>query len=96
MSYMTRLPGIPDTDEIKPGMAFFVGTGPLGKTCGDCAHRGYWRPAKDKFNPRTQLLEEKHYRTQACRKYFELSMRHGLPVKADWAACKYWEGRPEK
>jgi hypothetical protein len=23
VSYMTKLPGVPDTDDVKPGMAFF-------------------------------------------------------------------------
>lgn len=36
MSYMTRLEGVPDTDDAKPGMAYFAGTGPIGKTCGKC------------------------------------------------------------
>lgn len=62
MSYMTRLPGVPDTDDIKPGMAFY--------------------------------MEERQFKTMACKKFRELSGRHGLPVKADWAACKYWEGKP--
>ena len=47
------------------------------------------RPAK--INPRTNQFEEKRYRTMACKKVVELTMKHGLPVKADWAACKYYE-----
>jgi hypothetical protein len=94
MSYLTRPPGVPDTDDVKPGMAHFAGTGPYGATCGTCRFRGYWRPTKDKVDPRTHLIKEKQYRTLACKKYLELSMRHGLPVKADWAACKYWEAKP--
>ncbi len=38
MSYMTRLEGVPDRDDVKPGMAHFAGTGPSGKTCGKCKH----------------------------------------------------------
>lgn len=38
MSYMTRLKGVPDTDDVKPGMAYFAGTGPIGKTCGKCEY----------------------------------------------------------
>lgn len=92
MSTLTRLPGVPDSDDdVRPGMAFYLNTGPCGATCGTCRHRGYWRPTRDKFNPRTNIIEERQFKTMACRKYFELSMRHGPPVKADWAACKYWE-----
>lgn len=94
MSYMTRLPGVPDTDDIKPGMAFYTGTGPIGATCGTCHYRGYWRPTKDKVNSRTNLIEERQFKTMACKKFRELSGRHGLPVKEGWAACKYWERKP--
>ena len=93
MSTMTRLPGVPDTDDVKPGMAHFAGSGPWGATCGTCRFRGYWRPAKDKVNKRTMQLEEKRFRTMACKKFLELSMKNGPPVKAEWPACKYWEER---
>jgi hypothetical protein len=33
MSFMTRIPGVSDRDDIKPGMASFEGSGPIGKTC---------------------------------------------------------------
>jgi hypothetical protein len=93
MSHMTKLPGVPDTDDVKPGMAHYAGTGPYGATCGTCRFRGYWRPTRDKFNPKTNRIEEKRFRTQACKKVVELTHKHGLPVKADWAACKYWEAK---
>ena len=77
MSYMTKLPGVPDTDEVKAGMAFFPGTGPVGKTCESCAHRGYWKKGKNKFNPRTGLIEQTQTRSLGCRMFLRLSGRHG-------------------
>ena len=60
MSYMTRVPGYPDRDDIRPGMAHFEGTGPAGKTCESCAHRGYWRVScKSKFNTQTGVLRRR-------------------------------------
>ena len=42
--YMTRIPGVPDRlNDVKPGMAWYCGTGPRGKTCGDCEFRTYPR-----------------------------------------------------
>lgn len=55
--YMTKLPGIPSSDQVKDGMAFFAGTGPEGKTCGDCKLRGYQRQSsKETWNERGESL----------------------------------------
>jgi hypothetical protein len=35
---MTQIDGVPDNSSRKAGMAHFAGTGPAGKTCGDCGH----------------------------------------------------------
>jgi hypothetical protein len=91
MSYMTKLPGVPDTDDLKAGMAFFPNTGPFGKTCETCAHRGYWRKGKDKFNVRTGMIEEKQVRSLGCRMFLKLSDKHGPRVDKNWRACKYYE-----
>ena len=89
---MTRLPGVPDAiDDVKAGMAHFVGTGPIGETCGSCRFRGYWRNAKTKYNPKTKQLDEKRFKSQGCKMYLKLAMRYGPPVNKNWAACKYWE-----
>jgi hypothetical protein len=32
-----------------PGMAFWAGSGPFGKTCEDCAFKNYFAPKLDKF-----------------------------------------------
>jgi hypothetical protein len=87
MSYMTRLAGCFDTDDIKCGMAHFEGTGPAGKSCGDCVHRGYYRKGKDRFNPRTNLIEESSlvHRAAGCfasspADTGRVSMRTGRPA----------------
>ena len=96
MTQMTRLPGVPDRADVRPGMAHYTGTGPLGSTCGTCRHRGYYRKGKDKFNERTQMIESKQVRTMGCREFLRLTHRHGPPVHKDWAACKFWEARNER
>lgn len=84
MSYMTRLEGVPDTDEALPGMAYFAGTGPYGKTCGKCIYRGYYRENK----------KGEMKKTNACEMHRKLSCgSHGPPVKARYPACKYFEGK---
>lgn len=90
MSFMTRIPGVSDRDDIKPGMASFEGSGPIGKTCASCACRGYWRASKSKFNPRTGLIEERGYQSSSCRMFLTLTHRHGPAVDKKWRACKYY------
>ncbi|MGY3615721.1 hypothetical protein [Bradyrhizobium sp. USDA 10063] len=91
MSHLTRLPGVPDSGDIRPGMAYFPGTASVvGATCGDCVHRGYWRAGKTKYNLQTGLLEEKRVRSSGCREFLRLTHRHGPAVNKTWAACKYY------
>lgn len=81
MSYMTQLEGVPDTDQALPGMAFFAGTGPYGKTCGQCVFRGYY-----KENKKGDMK-----RTSGCEKFRRLAGgAHGDPVKKSYPACKYF------
>ena len=47
----------------KPGQAHWAGTGPSGKTCGDCAHLGYW---KQRHNASGDLV--KNERTNGCQR----------------------------
>jgi hypothetical protein len=91
MSYLTKLPGVLDADDVKPGMAYFANTGPIGKTCETCCYRGYWRNSKGKFNPRTNLIEEKHTFYGGCRMFLKLSGRHGPRIDKKWNACKFYE-----
>ena len=70
---MTKLPGVPDRYDLIVGMAYFRGTGPAGKTCGDCAHRRKWPGHGDCAVYRKLLGRNGRTLTkvwQACR-YFE-------------------------
>ena len=81
MSYLTRLPNVPDRDDIKPGMAFYEGSGPR--------HRGYWRAGRTVFNEQTSMLEEKRVQHSGCTLFLKFTHRHGPEVKKEWKACKY-------
>lgn len=65
---MTKIDGVADKEAVKPGMAWFPATGPLGTTCGDCAHRGYYREMKPRFNQKTNEWEERQRKTGAWRR----------------------------
>jgi|HubBroStandDraft_4_1064222.scaffolds.fasta_scaffold603289_3 hypothetical protein len=67
MSYMTKIEGVADTDDAIPGMAFFAGTGPHGKTCGDCKHHGLTRESRNgTWSERLQQTVYRSYRTTQC------------------------------
>ena len=86
---MTKVPGSPDSSTACPGMAYFAGTGPSGKTCGDCQYRGMWR-AGERRNRNTGLYEDTRYRYGGCVVFHQLAGKHGPPVRADYNACKYF------
>ncbi|WLA79626.1 hypothetical protein [Bradyrhizobium elkanii] len=91
---MTRLPGVPDRDDIRPGMAHFPGTGPFGKTCGTCVHRGYWRKGKDKIDPKTHAIISHQVRTGGCKMFLILTHAHGPAISKNWEACRHYVERP--
>lgn len=92
MSYMTKIDGVPDSDDALPGMAFFAGTGPLDKTCGTCKHRGLSRQSgKGKWSEKHQQIMFRTYRTAACAMFKKLSGNYGPVVKKIYPACKYYE-----
>lgn len=82
---LTRIAGVPNSEDVQPGMAYFAGTGPEGKTCGSCAHRGYQR----------ESVGGKAYSVTSCRQFKRMTGRHGSPVGSDWKACKYYEAKPK-
>jgi hypothetical protein len=90
---MTKLPGVPDSDDVKPGMAHFEGSGPDGATCEKCVHRGYFRESKSKFNARTGLIEQNPVRTLGCKMFLKLTHENGPAVGKDWKACKFFEAK---
>lgn len=95
MSYMTKIIGVADTDDALPGMAFFAGTGPAGKTCGGCKYRGLARESrKATYSERSQQFVHKSYRTTQCAMFKKLSGgTFGTPVKKYYPACKYFEAK---
>jgi hypothetical protein len=71
------------------GMAYFASTGPLGATCKECAFYGYHRKYRDKFGDTTRAK----FRHNACRRFFELTNKHGPDVPENAEACRYFECR---
>ena len=93
---MVKVDGVPESADAKPGMAFFSGTGPDGKTCGDCALRGYSRQSsRETWSDRLQQFVSRSYRTTACTEYRHLTGMHGPSVQPEWSACKFFEQRPK-
>ena len=82
MDHMTTLPGIPSKDDYRPGMAYFMGTGPVGKTCGNCANRGYYRKAE---------TSDRTYKVSKCAVFKKMTGNHGADIRANYPACKYFE-----
>jgi len=78
---LTKIDGAPDRSDVRPGMAYFVGTGPPGKTCGSCKHRGYY----------IRIAGYDPYWSPGCAMFHQLSGQHGPKIKPDWDACKYYE-----
>jgi len=72
--------------QSEPGMAHFAGTGPRGKTCGNCVFWGYKRET-GRFKSMKPV--------EACQKYFNLTGKHGPTIKAALLSCKYFEGVPK-
>lgn len=91
--HLTMTP--PEHATTAPGMAFFAGMGPLGKTCGDCKFRGYHRERKPKFDAYTGQDVIQQYRYQGCEKYRQMTGICGPVIDGDLRACKYFEDAPK-
>lgn len=79
-----------------PGMAFFGGSGPAGKYCGDCKFKGFKYPGKERVNPRTNQEFTPYHRSNGCEKTYELTgrKRPGPDFSDKMHACKYFIQRP--
>ena len=68
--------------ETPVGMAHWAGTGPVGKTCGDCV---FWR----------DIGEGTKLKKNRCRKFTQLT--NGTigprPLPHKTRSCKYWEAK---
>ena len=81
LDHLTTIEGVRSSSEVLPGMAFYAGTGPAGKTCGECAFA---------FQP------GKGGKAWRCAKYIKLAMREGKAIKLTYAACKYFEEKKNR
>jgi hypothetical protein len=75
-------------NETVPGMAYFAGTGPSGKTCGDCEYFGSYRTVNH--------IDGKKSRKDmplCCDKYRQMVGKVGEGIKPTILACKYFEER---
>jgi hypothetical protein len=92
MIELTKIEGVPEKAAAVPGMAHFAGSGPPGKTCKDCKHRGYRRRSlKEHWDAVTGEAFDKFYRWAGCAMYRKLTGRHGKPIEGDNRSCKYFE-----
>src|SRR5215831_11607027 len=93
---LTKIAGVPDSEDIDRarGMAHFPGSGPAGKTCGDCDHRGYSRQSQNvRWNERRNQYEANWYRHAGCEMFKALTCSHGPVISSDNKACKYFEAK---
>lgn len=94
---MTKIEGVPDSSDVKPGMAFFAKTGPAGTTCGDCKFRGYTRESsKGHWSEAAQDTVYRTYRVQKCLMVKKMTGHHGADVDADNHSCKFFEPKPKQ
>jgi hypothetical protein len=75
----------------RAGQAHWAGTGPAGKTCGDCAHLGYQRQRR---NASGDLVKSEH--TGGCARFFQLTGDHGPAVPATAGACRHFEPKGQE
>lgn len=93
---MVKEAGVPDREDMRPGMAFFAGAGPAGKTCGDCKFRGYYRQSsRGHWNEAQQKEVYNNYRVSKCAQFKRMAARHGPDVDSDNPCCKYFEAKPK-
>ena len=90
---MTSTP--PNHAYTHEGMAHFADTGPAGTRCGQCIFYRYKREStRETFNPKTNTYMKRLYATKGCKKFYQLTGRHGPEIDSDYSACKYFEGYP--
>lgn len=77
------------------GQAHFAGSGPNGKTCGDCTFKGYYRKGRERWNEARQEHIARSRKVQGCEKFLRMTGIHGPDIPADALACKYFEQKTE-
>jgi hypothetical protein len=73
-----------------PGMAFFAGTGPEGKYCKDCKHKGYERLKVDSYGNAQRAVTH-----GGCAKFKQLLGVDGPQIKGSLPSCKYFEAKAD-
>jgi hypothetical protein len=76
---MTSIPGVPSRDQIRPGMAFYIGSGPKGTICGNCKNFGYYDE------------HEREWYEKRCGQYRKMTGNHGPVIDSGYRSCKYFE-----
>jgi hypothetical protein len=71
-----------------PGQAHWAGTGPAGRTCGECEHFNYWRQIYNRSGAITHT--EQH---QGCKKYEQLTNKKGPKIDKQLLACRHFQER---
>jgi len=76
--------------QSEPGMAHFAGTGPRGKTCGNCIFWGYSTTRK-RVNKSTGEVREVTTRREGCKNYYIITNKHGPKISPKLLSCKYFK-----
>ena len=93
-SNLTQLPGVPDSGEVRPGMASWEGSGPYGRTCSQCVYKGYQRLSeRATLDKRTGVMRQRAYVHGGCAMFRMMTGRNGPNVGSHWKACRYFEER---
>jgi hypothetical protein len=69
----------------RPGMAHFAATGPFGTTCKECIYLGDWKQTR---NASGEIVSTKRW--GGCRKFRELTGKHGDAVPPGTESCRYF------
>src|SRR4051794_36655871 len=75
----------------RPGQASWANGGPFATTCGECGSYGYYKQIRDG----TGSTVATEFRQKGCKKFYELTGRHGPAVPPNTSSCRYFE-RKEK
>jgi hypothetical protein len=67
------------------GQAYFANTGPFGAICGECVFLGYFKQRRNKAGDLIQAIH-----VGGCKKFHELTGKHGAIVPTNAAACRYF------
>jgi len=76
--------------KTRPGMAHWAASGPLGRTCAECAYLGYQQQVQNAIG--VVVATKQRY---GCAKFLALTGRHGAIVPQSTEACRHFELRSE-